>query len=352
MNSTTPKRSLIITVLAVFVLIAGAVVSLISIISAMMFMAGSYGTKNADPFEALIVIAGPPFCAVTGFGLLLRKRWAWFCMVGILFAVLVWQASEIAFQPPAEDRTFISPSGVRTTVTGNPPQYSIPIIATAIAMLALLLSRKSRAEFSVARTAESKASVAANATPRDDLAENWRVGHTGRDTMYYEELCGGEWRRIPIDGEMLMGRAHHVICFASPQTWLLYPEWARHRRDEIIARIKSRFREPEYEYTDGGTAYAAQPPVHSQTVYPPATPSQKRAVWVAALILICLTGGMGWLVKTGIETGSIRLPAKHTRTTIVRDKEPALFWVSVGTYSALGLGSLGLAAWIIRCSRK
>ncbi len=351
MNAAAPKRSTILTVLAVFVIIAGALGSLISIITAMMFMVGSYGTANANPLEALIMIAGPPFCTVTGFGLLRRKRWAWFCMVGILFATLAWQASEIAFPPPAEDRTFISPSGVRTTVTGNPPMYSTPIIAVCIAMLGVLFMRKSRAEFSSVRVAVSQAGAAQNPAPHEKSAK-WRVGHTGRDSMYYEELRGGEWQRIAIDGEMLMGRAHHVICFASPETWLLYPEWARHRRDEIIVRIKSRFREPEYEYADGGTASAAQPPVHLQPVYPPATPSQKRAVWVAVLVLLCLSAGMGWLVKTGIETGSTRLPAKHTRSTVVRDKEPALFWTSIGTFSALGIASLILAVCIVRWSRK
>ena len=66
--------------------------------------------------------------------------------------------------------------------------------------------------------------------------------------MYYEEFRDGSWQRIAISGEMLCGRAHHVIYFDSPELWQSYPEWARHRRDEIIARIKSDFREPDYEY--------------------------------------------------------------------------------------------------------
>ena len=57
------------------------------------------------------------------------------------------------------------------------------------------------------------------------------------------------WQRIRIEGEMLMGRAHHVIYFATPQAWLNYPEWARHRRDEIISRIKSVFCPPDYEHS-------------------------------------------------------------------------------------------------------
>jgi hypothetical protein len=82
-------------------------------------------------------------------------------------------------------------------------------------------------------------------------ARGWRVGHRGRDQMYYEELRDGVWKRIDIDGEMLMGRAHHVIYFASPERWREYPPWASQRRDEIIARIKSEFREPDYEYYAG-----------------------------------------------------------------------------------------------------
>jgi len=81
--------------------------------------------------------------------------------------------------------------------------------------------------------------------------EEWRVGHTGRDCMYYEEYREGRWERIEISGEMLMGPAHHVIYFASREQWKAYPEWARGRRSEIIARIKSRFAPPDYEYYGG-----------------------------------------------------------------------------------------------------
>lgn len=81
-----------------------------------------------------------------------------------------------------------------------------------------------------------------------DAATPWRVGHTGCDCMYYEEPIDGRWERLEISGEMLMGEAHHVIYFASAKDWDRYPEWARSRRTEIIRRIKSAFREPDYEY--------------------------------------------------------------------------------------------------------
>jgi hypothetical protein len=72
----------------------------------------------------------------------------------------------------------------------------------------------------------------------------WRVGHVGRDAMFYEEFRDGAWHRIEIDGEMLTGKAHHVIYFGS----IRFPEWASGRRDEIITRIKSEFHSPDYEY--------------------------------------------------------------------------------------------------------
>ena len=66
--------------------------------------------------------------------------------------------------------------------------------------------------------------------------------------MFYEELVNGQWKQIEISGEMLTGRAHHVIYFADPDEWQKYPDWARGRRDVIVARIKSQFQEPDYEY--------------------------------------------------------------------------------------------------------
>jgi hypothetical protein len=81
---------------------------------------------------------------------------------------------------------------------------------------------------------------------------SWRVGHQGRDSMYYEELHEGEWRRLELDGEMLVGRPHHVIYLGSKEAWKERPPWARDRRQEIIARIKSAFPVPDYEYDGEG----------------------------------------------------------------------------------------------------
>jgi hypothetical protein len=85
---------------------------------------------------------------------------------------------------------------------------------------------------------------------RDARKRGWHVSRLGRDQMLYEEFADRTTRHITIDGEMLVGRPRHVIYFASPDEWRQrYPDWARDRRDEIIARIKSELRQPDYEYS-------------------------------------------------------------------------------------------------------
>ncbi len=84
-----------------------------------------------------------------------------------------------------------------------------------------------------------------SATLQDD---EWRVGHVGRDAMYYEEFHAGVWRRLSLDGELLMGRAHHVIYFGTLDSWKNQPDWAQGRRDIIIDRVKSVFQMPDYRF--------------------------------------------------------------------------------------------------------
>lgn len=103
----------------------------------------------------------------------------------------------------------------------------------------------------VASTPAQSGPTAPRKSSRSLGGDGWRVGHQGRDCMYYEERIAGRWERLEISGEMLMGPAHHVIYFASPAQWADYPAWARLRRAEIIQRIKSAFRAPDYEYHGG-----------------------------------------------------------------------------------------------------
>lgn len=72
----------------------------------------------------------------------------------------------------------------------------------------------------------------------------WRVGSTGRDTIFYDEKVNGEWKRITIYAEMLIGKVRRLIYLSSIE----FPEWARSREDEIFARIKSEYPPPRYAY--------------------------------------------------------------------------------------------------------
>ena len=180
---------------------------------------------------------------------------------------------------------------------------------------------------------------------------NWRVGHQGRDNMYYEEQVGGSWQRIEVQGEMLMGPAHHVIYFASPAAWEKYPEWARGRRDEIISRIKSEFSPPDYEYNSGGGVAAATPTASPR----PGGPIQgMRALGIAILLMGALGGGMLWLAGSGLSSGVTTLPHKWAtvRRPVIRAEEPVMYWTSITIYAAIGIGALGLGAWGIRERRR
>jgi hypothetical protein len=77
-----------------------------------------------------------------------------------------------------------------------------------------------------------------------DMQRGWRARDVGPEELCYEEWREGAWQPIQIPGEMLLD--HHVIYLAR----LELPDWAKERRDEIVGRIKSAFRSPDYEYDE------------------------------------------------------------------------------------------------------
>ena len=193
----------------------------------------------------------------------------------------------------------------------------------------------------------------------------WRVGHQGRDQMFYEALRDGSWERLEIDGEMLMGTAHHVIYFKTPAQWQAYPPWARTRRDEIVARITSEFRPPDYEYDglDGasGGASGAPPPAPPSTPPRPSAPPSRAAPPAGHRTLLAVVAGlfllaalMGWLVATGVARGETRLPLKRQslRRPVTRAAEPATYWLSISVYAAVGTGLLWLGVLGARAARQ
>jgi hypothetical protein len=191
---------------------------------------------------------GPVVMLGVGFGLLRRWKWALLGTIVLLAIVIVTHAWKLV-EGPRSMMITTSPSGVPTTLMGSGPNStSLPILLICVGTVAKLLSGGVRNEFQNQSPSQMQPVVAIPSAPTNNDPRGWRVGHVGRDMMYYEERISGAWHRIEIDGEMLTGRAHHVIYFATAERWKSYPEWARLRRTKIITRIKSEFRAPDYEY--------------------------------------------------------------------------------------------------------
>lgn len=351
--SPTPPplpRSALLTALAWVVMGLSALLLPISFISVLMVVAGHPGTKTVEPVGAFTVLVGPTMTLVAGIGLLRRQRWGWWILVLTLVAIIVSNVRTM-IRVESGPSHYVSPSGVPTTVYKTSIPSLGPIIGGSALALGFLLTRRVRAECGV------KAPHPLPAGPVPPVARDggrgWRVGHEGRDMMYYEEKHDGAWRRVEVSGEMLLGRAHHVIYFRPPERWLEYPEWARHRREEIIARIKSEFREPDYEYAEDASAAAIAAAVGMARSITPPPPARRATQGMGALLLgvvlfLALAAGMGWLVQSGLGKGETWWPAKrasHSRT-VARTAEPAMFWTALGLYTAIGVGSAGFAAWL------
>ena len=368
-------------------IVASSIFVPISAISFAMVLVGSYGTAHMDPFQGLVVIAGPPATVVAGVGLLRRWRWAWAYLLVALVGIITWSTAEI-IEGPSPARIYTSADGVRNTISATEVNYPFHVtaIVVSVGLGAFLLSRSVRSEFGMGRNPPPPADRAVGAGPpglpafasRPEAASpsssmgsaapnlgaagsssedgrEWRVGHRGRDAFYYEERHGGAWQRLEIDGEMLAGRPHHVIYFSSDDAWQRYPAWARHRRDAIIARITSEFRPPDYEYVNDVSPTGGAP--LRVPVYPagnPVRPKPSRALAIAMVVLLTVAGGMFWLVQSGIGKGETYFPSNKgsLRRIVSREAEPALFWVSIGLYAAIGGGTLGLAVWGFRVARK
>ncbi len=257
-------RSPLVTMLAWLLMLGSGLLLPISFISAMMLLVGGDGTANATAGGALLFVFAPAATLLAGFGLWRRWRWAWGYLLLLALAVLVVQIVGW-WRGPTSQYSYVTASGVLNTVSASEAQYSPLLILVCGAVLVLLSLRRVRAEFFTARSAApaAKGPVAQPPdvpTAKDAIvaARGWRVGHQGRDRMYYEERRDGAWQRLDIEGEMLMGETHHAVYLAAPDRWRHYPDWARDRREEIVARIRSEFREPDYVY---GRELGAAPPV-------------------------------------------------------------------------------------------
>lgn len=348
------RRSVLVTILGWLIAAGAALLSVVSFFALLMVIVGQDGAKNTDVAGFLLVIVAPPVTAFAGVGLALRWRWAWYYLVAGCLALALWNGVEMLRHPEPTVTTTVDPSGLRTTTYRSAPTYGVPLIVLSAGLLALLLLPKVRREFAGTHDGKQSAQTHAVSAPAGgrDKARGWRVGHQGRDAMYYEELQNGSWQRIDISGEMLMGRAHHVIYFPSVELWQQMPEWARDRRDEIIARIKSEFRAPDYEYYGDGAPSAPAgniPAVRGSARDQSGSVSQQMLALVAFVgVLLAFAGYMGWNLMGGLDTQTVTLPIPREalQRPVLRDQEPMLFWFSMGIYFAAGAAALWVAGWM------
>ena len=83
----TRRRSIFLTLLAWAMMLVGLIGLPISVITALMFLAKSYGTANAGLWDSCVVVLGPLVLMVTGWGLFMRWRWALWVTIGLLVVV-------------------------------------------------------------------------------------------------------------------------------------------------------------------------------------------------------------------------------------------------------------------------
>ena len=74
----------------------------------------------------------------------------------------------------------------------------------------------------------------------------WKIRKGDNDARVYLEMDDdGSWRNISFQCEAYAKNVPRHALYMS-KNWENYPEWAQLRKDEIIARLKSVFKEPEF----------------------------------------------------------------------------------------------------------
>jgi hypothetical protein len=76
--------------------------------------------------------------------------------------------------------------------------------------------------------------------------QGWKIKKGENFTQIYSELDNdGNWRSISFDCEQYAKNVpRHALII--DKNWNNYPEWAATRKQEILDRLRSVLREPEY----------------------------------------------------------------------------------------------------------
>lgn len=344
-----PRRTIFTMLFGVLGIVAGGLGSLFSAFALLLAIGKPYANGSpADPLGIFLIFILPPVTLLAGIGLLLRHRWARWWMVLLMLGLAGLGVKGLVAPDIANPAYAPLPGPAADAAKRIVLIQSLACVAVGGCMLLGLFAGSVRREFGSRKNEVPPPlpRAGAAAPSAEDARTGWRVGHRGRDMMFYEEYHDGEWRRIEISGEMLMGAAHHVIYFAGADGWKNYPEWARHRRDEIIARVKSRFTPPDYEYLERGTVPAASVQVVAVS---PARQRQDGSIAPALLFLAFIAVVCFWFCARGIEAGEVRVSSKFSsgNSMVTKMEKPALYWTSIGVLAAFGTGSAACGAWLV-----
>lgn len=279
-----PQGSRFVKILAWAAIVLSTLLLPVSLITLLMIIAGSEGTKHASLSGFLFVVARPPATLIAGIGLLRHWRWSYRYTLALLAAFALGHAA-LMIRGPVAEHTYVSPGGVPTTVLASGVDYPLhlAVLALTIGAFLKLTTRPVRAEFGYGLRA----------------AEKPRTTHSP---------AGGLMRRI----------AHRSSERHFPEAMIPVSITPSDTRDSH----PSLFQEKEQR-------------------------SQSLALLTAIAVMTLIAAGMGWLVHNGIATGETYFPTKNAshRRAVQRSQEPVVFWISIGVYTALSAGSAGLAAW-------
>ncbi len=114
-------------------IVAGGLVTPVSLIAALMILAGGHGSSGGSFFGGLTVIGAPPATLVAGIGLLRRWRWSYGYAIALLVVIAGYNLQQIVGGATPEVRT-VSPSGVITTQLAWTPNYPLHIVIVVISV--------------------------------------------------------------------------------------------------------------------------------------------------------------------------------------------------------------------------
>lgn len=86
---------------------------------------------------------------------------------------------------------------------------------------------------------------------RRDEARGWRLLCVSPDGWRYEEKHAEAWTGFLMSEQMDFREPPHHLEIMSSSRWSEYPEWTHGRREEILARIRSELKEPNYVLKEG-----------------------------------------------------------------------------------------------------